>query len=92
MPSGVLVCQGAGLRFRRGTSLIMPELPGVNHKRAMNAFEKAGFWIVREGKHISMTDGEQIIIIPRANPINSFTMAGTIKDAELTIEEFKKPL
>jgi len=68
----------------------MPKLPGVNHKRAVNAFKKAGFRIVREGKHISMTDGERIIVLPRANPINSFTMAGIIKDAGLTIEEFKK--
>jgi predicted RNA binding protein YcfA (HicA-like mRNA interferase family) len=67
----------------------MPKLPGVNHKRAVNAFEKAGFWIVREGKHISMTNGDRIIIIPRANPINSFTMAGIIKDAGITIDEFK---
>jgi predicted RNA binding protein YcfA (HicA-like mRNA interferase family) len=67
----------------------MPKLPGINHKRAVNAFEKAGFWIMREGKHISMTNGERIIIIPRANPINSFTMAGIIIDAGLTIEEFK---
>jgi predicted RNA binding protein YcfA (HicA-like mRNA interferase family) len=70
----------------------MPKLPGVNHKRAVNAFEKAGFWVVREGKHISMTNGERIIIVPRANPINSFTMAGIIKDAGLTIAEFKKLL
>jgi predicted RNA binding protein YcfA (HicA-like mRNA interferase family) len=70
----------------------MPKLPGVNHKRAVNAFEKAGFWVVREGKHISMTNGERIIIVPRANPINSFTIAGIIKDAGLTIAEFKKLL
>jgi hypothetical protein len=37
-----------------------------------------------------MTDGERILIIPRANPINAFTMDGIVKDAGLTIEEFKK--
>jgi predicted RNA binding protein YcfA (HicA-like mRNA interferase family) len=70
----------------------MPKLPGVPHRRAVKAFEKAGFWIVREGKHISMTNGERIIIIPHANPINSFTMGGLIKDAGMAIEEFKKLL
>jgi predicted RNA binding protein YcfA (HicA-like mRNA interferase family) len=70
----------------------MSKLPGVPHRRAVKVFEKAGFWIVREGKHISMTNGERIIIIPRANPINSFTMGGIIKDAGMTIEEFKKLL
>ena len=70
----------------------MPKLPGVPHRRAVKAFERAGFWVVREGKHISMTDGERIIIIPRANPINAFTMGGIIKDAGMTVEEFKKLL
>jgi predicted RNA binding protein YcfA (HicA-like mRNA interferase family) len=58
----------------------------------VKAFEKAGFRIVRQGKHISMTDGERIIIIPRANPVNSYTMGGIIKDAGLTVEAFKKLL
>ena len=70
----------------------MPKLPGVPHRRAVKVFEKAGFWVVREGKHISMTNGERIIIIPRANPINAFTMGGIIKDAGMTVEEFKKLL
>jgi len=70
----------------------MPKLPGVPHRRAVKAFKKAGFWVVREGKHISMTDGERIIILPRANPINAFTMGGIIKDAGMTVEEFRKLL
>ena len=70
----------------------MPKLPGISHRRAVKAFKKAGFWVVREGKHISMTDGERIIIIPRTNPINAFTMGGIIKDAGMMVEEFKKLL
>ncbi|MCL0058679.1 hypothetical protein M1O47_03260 [Dehalococcoidia bacterium] len=70
----------------------MPGLSGVPHRRAVKAFEKADFWVAREGKHISMTDGERIIIIPRVNPINAFTMGGIIKDAGMTVDEFKKLL
>jgi len=70
----------------------MPNLPGVNHQRAVKAFEKAGFWIARQGKHITMTNGERIITLPRANPINAFTMGGIVIDAGLTIEAFKKLL
>jgi len=70
----------------------MPKLPGINHERAVRAFEKLGFWIARQGKHIAMTNGERIITIPRANPVNAFTMAGIVKDAGLTIEEFKELL
>jgi len=35
----------------------MPRLPGVNHQQAIKAFEKAGFRIARQGKHVTMTDG-----------------------------------
>ena len=70
----------------------MPKLPGVNHQQAIKAFEKARFWIARQGKHVTMTNGERVITIPRANPINAFTMAGIVKDAGLSIREFKKLL
>jgi len=70
----------------------MPRLPGVNHQQAIKAFEKAGFWIARQDRHVTMTDGEHVITIPRANPINAFTMAGIVKDAGLSIREFKKLL
>jgi len=70
----------------------MPRLPGVNHHQAIKAFEKAGFWIARQGKHVTMTDGERVITIPRADPINAFTMAGIVKDAGLSTREFKKLL
>jgi len=67
----------------------MPKLPGVNHLRAVAAFEKAGFNIIRQGKHIIMSDGVRIITIPRHNPVNAITMGGVIRDAGLTNDEFK---
>ncbi len=39
-----------------------------------------------------MTNGERIITIPRANPVNAYTMDGIIKDAGLTVEAFKQLL
>ncbi|CCI14097.1 conserved hypothetical protein [Microcystis aeruginosa PCC 9806] len=39
-----------------------------------------------------MANGKRIIVIPRANPVNAYTMAGIVNDAGLTIEEFKKLL
>ncbi|MFA5785762.1 MAG: type II toxin-antitoxin system HicA family toxin [Actinomycetota bacterium] len=70
----------------------MPGVPGVSHQAAVRALGRAGFRIAREGKHIVMTDGRRIITIPRANPINAFTMGGIVKDAGLTVEEFRKLL
>jgi len=66
------------------------KIPGVSHERAVRALQKAGFRVVRQGKHIVMTDGTRILTIPRANPINAFTMAGIVRDAGLTEEEFRK--
>jgi len=70
----------------------MPRLPGVNHQDAVRALGKAGFWIARQGKHITMTDGQHIVTIPRADPINAYTMAGIVKDAGLSIRQFKSLL
>lgn len=67
----------------------MPSLPGVNHLRAVAALEKAGFQIMRQGKHITMSDGVRIVIVPRNNPINAFTMGGIVRDAGLTNEQFR---
>ena len=58
----------------------MPKLPGVNHLRAVAAFEKAGFSIIRQGKHIIMSDDIHIITIPRHNPVNVITMGGIVRD------------
>jgi predicted RNA binding protein YcfA (HicA-like mRNA interferase family) len=70
----------------------MPKLSGIPHKRVIKAFQKAGFQVIRQGKHISMARDNSIIIIPRANPVNGYTLGGIIKDAGMTIEEFKKLL
>jgi predicted RNA binding protein YcfA (HicA-like mRNA interferase family) len=68
----------------------VPKIPGVPHLKAIRALEKAGFRIVREGKHVVMSDGRRILTIPRANPVNAYTMGGIVRDAGLTVEEFKK--
>jgi hypothetical protein len=54
--------------------------------------EKAGFRVVRQGKHVVMSDGVRILTIPRHNPVNAFTMGGIARDAGLTVEQFKKLL
>ena len=52
----------------------MGKLPGIPHLHAVRALEKAGFRILRQGKHIVMTDGQRILTIPRHNPVNALTM------------------
>jgi predicted RNA binding protein YcfA (HicA-like mRNA interferase family) len=70
----------------------VPKIPGVNHLDAVRALQKKGFRIIRQGKHIVMSDGVRILTIPRHNPVNAFTMGGIARDAGFTVEEFKKLL
>lgn len=70
----------------------MPKIPGVNHLDAVRALEKAGFRIVRQGKHTVMSDGVRIVTIPRHNSVNAFTMGGIARDAGLSVEQFKRLL
>jgi predicted RNA binding protein YcfA (HicA-like mRNA interferase family) len=70
----------------------MPKLPGVNHLDAIRALEKSGFRILRQGKHVIMTDGERKVVVPRNNPVNAITMGGIVRDAGLTIDVFRELL
>ena len=54
--------------------------------------DKAGFRVLRQSKHIVMTDGVRILTIPRHNPVNAYTMGGIVRDAGLSVEEFRQLL
>ncbi len=68
----------------------MVDIPSMPHLRVVKVFEKLGYRILRQGKHIVMTDGKSIVTIPRHNPVNRWTLAGIIKEAGLTVDEFHK--
>jgi predicted RNA binding protein YcfA (HicA-like mRNA interferase family) len=70
----------------------MGKIPGINHLEAVRALQKAGFRIVRQGKHLVMSNGSRILTIPRHNPVNAYTMGGIVHDAGLTVEEFMELL
>ena len=67
----------------------MPKVPGVPHRAAIRALQKAGFRVVRQGKHVVMSNGQRILTIPRHDPVNAMTMAGIVRDAGLTVEQFR---
>lgn len=70
----------------------MAKLSWINHLDAVRALEKAGFRILRQGKHIVMTDGSRKVMIPRHNPVNALTMGGIVRAAGLTTDEFRQLL
>jgi hypothetical protein len=65
------------------------KFPALIISGRVQALEKAGFRIVRQGKHIVMSDGSHFITIPRHNPVNALTMGGIVKDAGISVEEFR---
>jgi predicted RNA binding protein YcfA (HicA-like mRNA interferase family) len=67
-------------------------IAGIAHLRAVRALERAGFRIVRQSKHIIMTDGKRILTIPRHDPVNSNTMAVIVRGAGLTAARFRELL
>ena len=70
----------------------MPKLPGVRHLDAVRALEKLGFRIIRQSGHIVMSNGETRLTIPRANPVDAYTMGAIASDAGLTPAEFRRLL
>ena len=70
----------------------MPKLPGIRHQDAVRVFEKLGYRIIRQSGHIVMSNGENRLVIPRANPVDPFTMGAIARDAGLTPDEFRKQL
>jgi predicted RNA binding protein YcfA (HicA-like mRNA interferase family) len=67
----------------------LPRIPGIDHLVAVHALQKAGFRVLRQSKHIVMSDGTRILTIPRHDPVNAFTLGGIVRDAGLTPEEFR---
>ena len=47
---------------------------------------------MRQGKHIIMSNGTRMVVIPRANPIHAVTMGIIVRDAGLTVEQFRELL
>ncbi len=70
----------------------MPRIPGVTADQAVRALLKAGFVVLRQGRHIVMSNGQARLTIPRHSPINAYTMGAIAADAGFSPEEFKNLL
>lgn len=67
----------------------MTKLPQVSHDRVVRALKRAGFYVLREGKHISMTNDKHLVIIPRHHTIKPGTLKHILDAAELSPEQFQ---
>ena len=67
----------------------MPKIPGLGQKDAVRVLEKHGFKMVRQGKHMTLSNGLVMVQVPRHTTINAFTMGYIAKTAGLTPEQFR---
>ena len=70
----------------------VPAIAGIEYRSAIAALEEAGFWVLREGTHVVMTNGTRILTIPCQDPVNALTMDGLVRDAGLSPNEFRQLL
>jgi hypothetical protein len=70
----------------------VPKVAGIGHLRTIAAFKRAGFRIVRQGKHVIRSDGNRRLVIPCANPKAAITMGAIARDAGLGPEQFRELL
>ncbi len=64
----------------------------LSSERVIKALQKVGFKILKQGKHIGLSDGSHHIVIPRHKRLNPYTLKAITKDAGLTDDEFKNLL
>jgi hypothetical protein len=58
----------------------------------VKALEKAGFRVDRQSKHIFMSRGLIHVVVPLSNPVDAYTMGAIVRDAGMSIEQFKELL
>ena len=72
----------------------MPKLPrGVSGADAVRALERLGFVVVRQrGSHIVMRRGASGCLVPNHREIKTGTLAGVLRQAGVSVEEFAAEL
>ncbi len=71
----------------------MPRLPRVSGSEAVRALERLGFAVVRQrGSHIIMRRGASGCAVPNHREIKTGTLAGVLRQAGVSIEEFTAEL
>ena len=67
----------------------MPKLPIVSGNEAVNALQRLGFTVVRQkGSHIILRQDMYGCVVPNHREIKTGTLAGILKQAGVSVEEF----
>jgi predicted RNA binding protein YcfA (HicA-like mRNA interferase family) len=67
----------------------MPKLPRVSGAEAVRALERLGFGKVRQsGSHVIMRRSERGCVVPMHSELKVGTLAGVLRQAEVSAEDF----
>lgn len=67
----------------------MPKLPRISGAQAVRALQRLGFENVRQaGSHVMMRRGSQGCVVPLHAEIKVGTLAGILRQAGITADEF----
>ena len=67
----------------------MPKLPRVSGAEAIRALQRLGFEQVRQrGSHVVMRRGATGCVVPMHAELKVGTLAGVLRQAEVTLEDF----
>lgn len=71
----------------------MPKLPRVSGGEALKALQKLGFEKVRQsGSHVVVRRGAKGCVIPMHSELKVGTLAGLLRQAEISVDEFLSAL
>jgi predicted RNA binding protein YcfA (HicA-like mRNA interferase family) len=71
----------------------MPKLPHVSGAEIQRALERLGFQKVRQtGSHMIMKRGDKGCVVPMHSEVKIGTLAGVLRQAEVSPEEFIQAL
>lgn len=71
----------------------MPKLPRVSGVEALKALQKLGFEKVRQsGSHVVVRRGAKGCVIPMHSELKVGTLAGLLRQAEISVDEFLSAL
>ena len=67
----------------------MPKPPRVSGAQAVRALERLGFAVARQrGSHIVMRRGSSGCVVPNHRELKTGTLAGVLKQAGVSMEDF----
>jgi predicted RNA binding protein YcfA (HicA-like mRNA interferase family) len=71
----------------------MPKLPRVSGAEVVRALQRLGFVVARQrGSHIVMRRGSSGCVVPNHQELKTGTLAGVLKQAGISAEEFIQQL